>query len=183
MIKNQLYPYIESYINEYLYGFSKEQLDVGIMKGLIKLENLNLRPDGVNERMDEKNLPFWLKAGLISKIDIGCSIMNFIGERPLDIIIEGLDIIITPSYKWIIKNIDSFIIENNRQMEIPYDPNENNSMDIFERKVNVVDNSVFKKESIVEIFKDGTKISQLINNLLYKYINKYKKILNISILS
>ena len=38
MIKNQLYPYIESYINEFLYGFSKEQLDVGVMKGQIKLE-------------------------------------------------------------------------------------------------------------------------------------------------
>ena len=62
MIKNQLYPYIESYINEYLYGFSKEQLDVGIMKGLIKLENLNLRPDGVNERMDEKKYSILVKS-------------------------------------------------------------------------------------------------------------------------
>ena len=60
MIKNQLYPYIESYINEYLYGFTKEQLDVGVMKGQIKLENLNLRPDGVNEKFFSKNLRFWL---------------------------------------------------------------------------------------------------------------------------
>ena len=68
MIKNQLYPYIEQYINSYLYGFTKEQLDVGIMKGEIKLEGLNLRPDGVNEVLDKTNNPFWLKAGLISKI-------------------------------------------------------------------------------------------------------------------
>ena len=27
MIKNQLYPYIEEYINSFLYGFTKEQLD------------------------------------------------------------------------------------------------------------------------------------------------------------
>jgi hypothetical protein len=45
-------------------------------------------------------------------------------------------------------------------------------MDIFERKVNVVDNSIFKKEIILEIFKDGTKISQLINNL-FKYCFKF----------
>ena len=172
MIKNQLYPYIEQYINELLYGFTKEQFDVGVMNGEIKLEKLNLRPDGANKILDEKNYSFWLKAGFITKIYIGCSIMNFIGEKPLDVVIEGVDIILTPSYKWIIKNIDSFIIENNRQMEIPYDPNENNSMDIFERKVNVVDNSVFKKESIIEIFKDGTKISQLINNL-FKYCFKF----------
>ena len=163
MIKNRLYPYIESYINEYLHGFSKEKLDVGVMNGQIKLENLNLRPDDVNEQMDEKNLPFWLKAGLISKIDIGCSIMNFIGEKPLDIIIEGLDIILTPSYKWIIRNIDSFIVENKIQMKSKYDPNDNNSMDIFTKKINVLDNSIFKKEYIEEIFKDKTRISIEIN--------------------
>ena len=58
MIKNQLYPYIEEYINSYLYGFTKEQLDVGLMNGQIKLENLNLRPDGVNDELDQSNTPF-----------------------------------------------------------------------------------------------------------------------------
>ena len=104
MIKNQLYPYIESYLNEYLHGFTKEQLDIGVMKGEIKFENLNLRPDGINQKMDEKNIPFWLKAGLISKISIKCSLMNFIGEKPLDVLIEDVDIILNPSYKWIMKN-------------------------------------------------------------------------------
>ena len=173
MIKNQLYPYIESYINEFLYGFTKEQLDVGVMNGQIKLENLNLRPDGVNQQMDDKNLPFWLKAGLISKIDIGCSIMNFIGEKPLEVVIEGLDIIITPSYKWILKNIDSFIIENKIQMKCKYDPNDNNSMDIFTKKINVLDNSIFKKEYIEEIFKDKTKISSEINKFFKFCYNFY----------
>ncbi len=184
MIKNQLYPYIESYINEYLYGFTKEQLDVGVMKGQIKLENLNLRPDGVNEKMDDKNLPFWLKAGLISKIDIGCSIMNFIGEKPLDINIEGLDIIVTPSYKWILKNIDSFIIENKLQMKSKYDPNDNNSMDIFTKKINVLDNSIFRKEYIEEIFKDKTKISIEINKFFkscYKFYYTKNYSINLSI--
>ena len=122
MIKNQLYPYIEQYINELLYGFTKEQFDVGVMNGEIKLEKLNLRPDGANKILDDKNYSFWLKAGFITKIYIGCSIMNFIGEKPLDVVIEGVDIIMTPSYKWIIKNLDSFIIENIKQIEIPYDP-------------------------------------------------------------
>ena len=172
MIKNQLYPYIEKYINELLYGFTKEQFNVGVMNGEIKLEKLNLRPDGVNKIFDDKNYSFWLKAGFITKIYIGCSIMNFIGEKPLDVEIEGVDIILAPSYKWIIKSIDSFIIENLKQMKEPYDPNDNNSMDIFERKINVVDNSVFKKELILEIFKDGTRISQLINNI-FKYCYKF----------
>lgn len=146
MIKNQLYPYIEKYINDLLYGFTKEQFEVGVMNGQIKLEKLNLKPDGANNILDDHNFSFWLKAGFISKIYIGCSIMNFIGEKPLDVVIEGIDIILTPSYKWIIKNLDSFIIESIKQMEEPYDPNDNNSMDIFERKVKVVDNSVLKKK-------------------------------------
>ena len=172
MIKNQLYPYIEKYFNELLYGFTKEQFDIGVMNGEVKLEKLNFRPDGVNKILDDKNRSFWLKAGFIGKIYIGCSIMNFIGEKPLEVLIEDIDIILTPSYKWIIKNLDSFFYENNEQIKLKYDSNENNSMNIFERKVNIVDNSVFKNEIILEIFKDGTKISQLINNL-YKYCYKF----------
>ena len=172
MIKNQLYPYIERYINELLHGFTKEQFDIGVMKGEIKLEKLNFRPDGVNKILEDKNYSFWLKAGFIKKIYIGCSLMNFIGEKPLDVLIEDIDIILTPSYKWIIKSLESFIYENSQQIKTPYDPNENNSMNIFERKVNIVDNSVFKNELILEIFKDGTKISQLINNL-FKHCYKF----------
>ena len=172
MIKNQLYPYIEKYINELLYGFTKEQFDIGVMKGEIKLEKINFRPDGVNKILDDKNRSFWLKAGFINKIYIGCSLMNFIGEKPLDVLIEDIDIILTPSYKWIIKNLESFLYENSKQIKTLYDPNENNSMNIFERKVNIVDNSVFKNELMLEIFQDGTKISQLINNL-FKYCFKF----------
>ena len=172
MIKNQLYPYIERYINELLYGFTKEQFDIGVMKGEIKLEKLNFRPDGVNKILDEKNYSYWLKAGFINKIYIGCSLMNFIGEKPLDVLIEDVDIILTPSYKWVIKSLESFFYENSQQIKTPYDANENNSMNIFERKVNIVDNSVFKNELILEIFKDGTKISQLINNL-FKHCFKF----------
>ena len=172
MIKNQLYPYIESYLNEYLHGFTKEQLDIGVMKGEIKFENLNLRPDGINQKMDEKNIPFWLKAGLISKIGIKCSLMNFIGEKPLDVLIEDVDIILNPSYKWIMKNIDSFIVENKHMIKSVYDPNDNNSMDIFTKKINVLDNSIFKKEYIEEIFKDKTKISAELNKL-FKFCFKF----------
>ena len=59
--------------------------------------------------MDEKNIPFWIKAGLIKKISINFSVMNIIGEIPLEIKIDGLDIILNPSYKWIVKNKDSYV--------------------------------------------------------------------------
>ena len=184
MIKNQLYPYIEEYINAFLYGFTKEQLDVGIMNGQIKLENLNIRPDGINNELDQSNLPFWLKAGLISKMNFGCSLMNFIGEKPIEANIEGLNIIVTPSYKWIIQNLDSFIFEDLKEMKSEYIPYENNSVNIFSKKINVLDNSIFKKEIIEEFFKDKTKISNLLNKILmecleYYYSKSYSLILKI----
>ena len=184
MIKNQLYPYIEEYINAFLYGFTKEQLDVGVMNGQIKLENLNLRPDSVNDELDQKNFPFWLKAGLISKINFGCSLMNFIGEKPIDANIEGINIIITPSYKWIIHNLDSFIYEDLNEMKSEYSPYDNNSVNIFGKKINVLDNSVFNKDNLEKFFKDQTKISKFLNKILidsfsFYYSKSYSLILKL----
>ena len=184
MIKNQLYPYIEQYINSYLYGFTKEQLDVGIMKGEIKLESLNLRPDGINEVLDKANNPFWLKAGLISKINLKCSLMNFIGEKPIEANIEGINIILTPSYKWIIQNIDNFLFEDLKEMKMEYSPLENNSINIFGKKINVLDNTIFRKEKLEEFFKDKSKISDLLNNIFidcfeFFYAKNYALILKL----
>ncbi|MCQ2816397.1 MAG: hypothetical protein MJ252_03935 [archaeon] len=173
MIKNRLYPLIEKYINEYLFGFSKEQLEIGITKGILHLDKLNLRPDAINTKLDEKNLPVWLKAGLISKIQVGCSLMNFIGEKPLDVLIEGVDVLLTPSYRWIIMNVNSFLSETEDRIAEPYDQADNNSRDIFTQKVNVFDSSIFKQPFILEIFKDKTKISNIINKLFHKCFKFY----------
>ena len=105
MIKNQIFSFIEEPINSFLYGFSKDQLDAGILSGNVKLENLNIKPDYINNGLDEIDFPFWLKAGLISKMSICGSLMNFIGEKPIEVNIEKLDIIISPNLKWIIQNL------------------------------------------------------------------------------
>ena len=184
MIKNQLYPYIEEYINAFLYGFTKEQLDVGLMKGEIKLENLNLRPDGVNDELDQSNFPFWLKAGLISQINLCCSLMNFIGEKPIEANIEGINIILCPSYKWIIQNLDSFIYEDLNEMKNEYSSYENNSVNIFGKKINVLDNSIFNKNKFEKFFKDETTISRILNKYLidcfqFYYSKNYSLILKL----
>ena len=173
MLKNSLYPYLEKYINKYLYGFTKEQFDIGLMSGKIGLENLNLCPDKVNEKLDDKNQSFWLKAGLISNISVTTSIMNIIGEKPLNILIDGIDVILTPSYKWIIKNLKTFDEENNIRIKEPYNQEENNAFDIFQKKVNIFDNSIFNKEKILEIFKDKSKISNIINKMFKKFFKFY----------
>ena len=43
MITNKLFPLIEEWLNELIYGFSKEQLNVGIMNGEIKVEHRGKR--------------------------------------------------------------------------------------------------------------------------------------------
>lgn len=113
MIKSQLYPYIEKYFQEYLFGFSQEQFDIGVMNGLLNFNKLNLRPDKINKIFDEKNISVWLKAGFISKIVIECSLMNFIGEKPINATIECLNLIISPSLKHIISNSYSYPSSSN----------------------------------------------------------------------
>ena len=43
---------------------------MSLLLGNINLDNVNLKPDKVNEIFKKKNLPIALKAGLISKINI-----------------------------------------------------------------------------------------------------------------
>ena len=61
MLKNSLYPYVEKYINKYLYSFTKEQWEVEVMSGKIEFENLNLRSDKVNDKLYAKNQFFLIK--------------------------------------------------------------------------------------------------------------------------
>lgn len=174
MIKNQLYPYIEKYFNEYLYGFSKEQLEVGVMNGIILLEKLNIRPDKANEKLDTLDSPIWLKAGLIKKIQVGCSLMNFIGETPLEVEITDVDLLLCPSFKWIIRNQFSFLEETEDQILEEYDAKDNNSKDIFSKKVHIFDGSILKKKpKLAEFLKDSSKISGIIHKIFTKILKFY----------
>ena len=174
MLKNQLYPLIKNYFEEYLHGFTKKQLDIAITKGQIRLQYLNLRPDTINKKMDEKNIPFWIKAGLIRKINIGWSVMNIIGEVPLELRIDGLDIILNPSYKWILKNIDLYkqnILESQFFGDF-INLNHKNPLDInLKRKIEDFDSSIFTH--VKELFKDKTKISNILNKFYEKCYNFY----------
>ena len=106
MLKNQLFPFINQYIHNYLFGFTEDQLSIGISSGNISLENLTLRNDTLNKIANTKHYPLWLKYGHISSISITCHIMNFIGEKPLDITINSPSIILMPSYKLILQDKD-----------------------------------------------------------------------------
>ena len=176
MLKNQLYPLIEKYFQEYLHGFNKKLLEIAITKGELKLQYLNLRPDTINKKMDEKNIPFWIKAGLIRKLYIGCSVMNIIGEIPLELKIDGLDIILNPSYKWIIRHKDLYnqaTIQSQFLGEF-FNLNITSPLDInFKRRTDDYDVSIFNQ--VKELFKDKTIISRLINKFYGKCYKYYFK--------
>ena len=169
MIKNQLYPYIEKYINDYLYGFKKEQLELAITQGKLELYKINIRPDAINKMMNEKNVPFWIKAGLINKIYVGISLLNLIGEIPLEVTIEGINIILSPSHKWINLYLENVSETNdfNRRNPIGSDINSNDNFDIK------FDASVFNKAYIDQIYKDKSLISNLINSILKNLYDFY----------
>ena len=168
-LKNKFYPYIEKYINEYLHGFTKERIDIELSKGEITLEKMSLRPDTINKIMDEKNLPFWIKVGLITKIYVGASVLSVIGEIPLELVIDGVDIILSPSYKWIINNLENYSKNNSERKDTP-NPLGN---DVFNKKVDDFDTSIFNIEKIQEIFKDKTVLSNVINNLFKSLYSFY----------
>ena len=162
ILKNKLYPYIEKYINEYLHGFKKERIDIELTKGEVTLEKMSLRPDTINKIMDEQNVPFWIKVGLITKIYVGASVLSVIGETPLELVIDGVNIILSPSYKWIINNIDN--LKNKKGEKNKETPNPLGN-DIFEKKPNEFDTSIFNIKKIQEIFKDKTALSNALNGL------------------
>ena len=160
MIKNQLYPFVESYINKYLWGFTKEQFDIGVTNGNISLNDLNIRPDTFNNFCDEKNYPFWLKFGQIKNVNVTCSLMNIIGEKPLDVTIDNVYIILCPSYKYI--NIDHTLGSINKIDYI----NQKTKVNIFDSNLNVENDDSF--------------IDKLLFNI-YKFYNSKKYYLNLTI--
>ena len=169
MIRNQLYPYIEQYINDYLYGFTKEQIELAITQGKLELNQIVIRPDKINSIMDDSNVAFWIKAGLINRIYLGISLMNIIGETPLEANIDGINIVLSPSYKWINKNLtknsaNSYTKKN--PIGINFDPKEGLDIDF--------DTSIFNKKYIEEVFKDKSLIGNIINSLFKSLYDFYK---------
>ena len=159
MIRNQLYPYIEQYINEYLYGFTKEQMELAITQGKLELNQMVIRPDKINSIMDESNVAFWLKAGIIKHIHLAVSLMNLIGETPLEVNIDGINMVLSPSYKWINKNKKNLSMKYTKKNPIGLNLDSNEDSEIN------FDVSIFNKQIIEEVFKDKTLISNIINSL------------------
>jgi hypothetical protein len=67
-----VFAFIKDYISEYLFGFDKKQFKMSIIAGDASISRANVKPDKVNELLEEYNLPFVVKAGMIR--DLRCRI-------------------------------------------------------------------------------------------------------------
>lgn len=67
-----VFAFIKDYISEYLFGFDKKQFKMSIIAGDASISKANVKPDKVNELLDEYNYPFVVKAGMIR--DLRCRI-------------------------------------------------------------------------------------------------------------
>lgn len=95
VIKSKIYKFLKKNLGEYLYGFEKNQLDVGLLSGRIELVNVNFRPDKVNDLLANYGLPIHIKAGLIGKLKFKCNYLDMFSS-PLDIEIDELLLVFGP---------------------------------------------------------------------------------------
>ena len=131
MLKDKVYEHLKKYLDKYLFGFDKSQLDVAILKGNINLKNVNLKPDRTNELIDYWNVPIAVKAGMIGSLKVKFSVMQ-LWQSPLEIEVEDLLLILGPNLGSQ-SNDESYI--NDEDLSAPYD--ENNMYNIFEHQLKV----------------------------------------------
>lgn len=64
MIRGAVFLWLKNYIKDYLLILDKEQLNMSVFSGELDFSRANLKPDKVNEKLAEYNLPFVIKAGM-----------------------------------------------------------------------------------------------------------------------
>ena len=87
--------------------------------------------------------------------------------------IEGIDVILSPNYKWINENLKDDSSESNEHIkknQVGLDINNVDDLDIK------FDTSIFNKQSMEEIFKDKSLVSNLVNSILKRLYDFYNMI-------
>ena len=95
VIKSKIYDFLKKNLGEYLYGFQKNQLEVGLLSGQIDLVNVNFRPDKVNQLLGVLGLPIQIKAGLLGKLRLKCHYTSFLSS-PVEVEIDELLLVFGP---------------------------------------------------------------------------------------
>ncbi|CAE7871789.1 Ank2 [Symbiodinium microadriaticum] len=97
VLESRLADLLQGQAKKFIHGFNAEHLNLGLLSGFLELRNLALNPEPVDDLLLGSDLPFVLKAGTLSSAMLQLSIMQ--GE--LEIIIDGLDLVLAPACRWL----------------------------------------------------------------------------------
>lgn len=78
MLQGRIYKLIKEKIGDYLYGFKEDQLKIGIFSGQVKLENVTLKHDKLNQNPTLQASPIAIKAGMLGLLQINVSLYSFL---------------------------------------------------------------------------------------------------------
>ena len=79
-MEKTVYNLIKNYGSEYLYGFDKDQLELDLLRGKVKLKAVNLRTEKINEVLTEAGVPLWIKSGMLTNFHWNISTLSLIHE-------------------------------------------------------------------------------------------------------
>ena len=91
--------------------------------GSLTLSDVNLRPEAINDLFSLNKIPLTLKAGLIGKLSISFSMLQFY-SKPITISFENLNLVLGPSTEHMSRET-SFFYKNQTRRAI-YNRNNNN---------------------------------------------------------
>jgi hypothetical protein len=76
MLKNKIFEKCKQYFEDYLFGFDQDHMTMSLLTGNVVLNNVNIKPDKINEIFASAGAPIAIKAGLISKLSIQVSLLS-----------------------------------------------------------------------------------------------------------
>eukprot|EP00741_Cyanophora_paradoxa_P004884 tig00000849_g4739.t1 len=86
---------LDRYLGKYVKGFNREQLNIGVWKGDIRLEKLELRP----ESLDSLNLPITVRRGYLGKLTLKVP-WSKLKSEPVEVLIQHVYVLAAPNSEW-----------------------------------------------------------------------------------
>ena len=71
---------IKQYGSDFIYDLNRDQLKLDLLSGHIRLKEINIKPQKINEMLDDMGLPFSLKAGMFTNFNCKLSSLSLIHE-------------------------------------------------------------------------------------------------------
>ncbi|CAI2370193.1 unnamed protein product [Moneuplotes crassus] len=98
MLSGKIYDYIKEYISDYLFGFDRSQIDTSLLSGKMKIKRVNIKPEKINQMIENFLLPVQLKAGIINFLELKIGKISMdMWNIPITVNIDTLLLILGPS--------------------------------------------------------------------------------------